>query len=1063
MYSVSVCSVCSVVKKEQRNRRTQMNAIEILRHFDIELERQYFNSSGEEMFALCPYHEEKTPSFSLNVEKGVFYCFGCGESGNIYHLVEHLTGLPYSEVRKAVFSDGIPEFHLKPLPKSELKILCDVEVDALTLYSQVAHRLLRGYHCTNPNDLAVTVYQDYLEQRGVSMKAAEHFQLGANRYSYLSYGKSPKHQLWVWEMMNKDLQDSNLVSAFENMNLINRRRSDYWFKPAILIPYQYQGEVYWMNARHIPPYDEEVKYMGMKGIKHVHLFNEDALSEFDEVFVVEGEMNAVLMWDRGCKNVVSFGSKRSLTEAMIERLWGKHVIYYEDKDKNDLAFSHRAEMLAKIQRIAKSVAFFEMEDGEDPASFLRDHSWHDFENEVIPMLQYPYEPTDWQPHEIRPRLDKPTVITLKQAQEKNKELFENLSVNLPAYSGQVILCNMAVGTIKTTSAINGINVAHVPSLVAIGQHNLANDYESQLQVPSVLHLYGRAHPAVGCDFHRVAMKLCGAGYSYYFKKNYCCGVCKKAKDCKHFNQQEQARLAHTLLVTHAHTQLFDFLTNPYYSNDIRRFVIMDELPELTREVAFSFNDIHNNINILSVLLGKIKMGMSLVDVSIDVVDAFYAQFAKLKDSLLRGEDFCCVDWRISRRDLKGILKAIKPNENADILPRLMLSELAYAVNNQLRLEYTLKSGVPVLRYTWRPKFSSQATIVFLSATTTKDYLAKQLGREVNVVIGEQYYVQRKNLHVAQLVNLSGSRTRIANVTSGNPMSDGDEEFRKNLSLFLQMVFKKHVNQRILIVTSLGCKDNRVIKEQVIDTFQSYALEANRHLVAVSARDLEKDIEFLKMDVPVIHYGMLGTNLFANFDVCIELNAHYYNPSAIIEGIKTEFGIELDTSRFKKYVSVFQTLDQEYMVSRWGYFDPKYPDYTDMVDLFLDNNQRADMVQAEGRILRGDDVQKWIYRLHNVNIPPYPNAVHRSWITFLKAEFGYVNPKAVKGNVRKALEWIEKNASTREFTVVELTEALGGYRHLWIKTLNRLQDLGFVEVVFDGNGRGNPSRWKSCHE
>jgi len=98
-------------------------------------------------------------------------------------------------------------------------------------------------------------------------------------------------------------------------------------------------------------------------------------------------------------------------------------------------------------------------------------------------------------------------------------------------------------------------------------------------------------------------------------------------------------------------------------------------------------------------------------------------------------------------------------------------------------------------------------------------------------------------------------------------------------------------------------------------------------------------------------------------------------------------------------------------------------------------------------------------LHNVNIPPYPNAVYRSWATFLKKEFGYLNPKAIKGNTKKALAWIEENASDRVFTVVELTERLGGYRHLWKKTLHRLSELGAIEQVNKGNGRGNPSTWK----
>jgi hypothetical protein len=214
-----------------------------------------------------------------------------------------------------------------------------------------------------------------------------------------------------------------------------------------------------------------------------------------------------------------------------------------------------------------------------------------------------------------------------------------------------------------------------------------------------------------------------------------------------------------------------------------------------------------------------------------------------------------------------------------------------------------------------------------------------------------------------------------------------------------------------------------------------------------------------MDVPVLHHGMLGTNIFSDIEVLIVLNAHYYNPYAIIAGVKTQFGIELNLRCFRKRQATFKTLNEEYTVSRWGYFDKEQPDNTEIVEPFLENNQRADMIQAEGRILRGEDAPRWIYRLHNVNITPYPTAVYRSWTTFLKKEFGYVNPKTIKGNVRKALEWIERNANDREFTAVELTEALWGYRHLWIKSLNRLSELGFIELSEVSRGQHDANKWK----
>jgi len=1048
----------------EKGRVSSMNAIEILRTFAIELENECFNSAGDELMALCPFHKERNRSFFLNIDKGLFYCFGCGESGNIYHLVEHLTSLSYDEIRKAIGDDEIPKFTPKDLPKRELKTLSDAEIDALTLYAQTSHRLLKGEACVDPTVDYVTVYTNYLEkERGISKESQEYFMLGANRFSYQNLNRSRRDQVWFHEALDMDLRKigrdgEKNTEILKSLFLINRRGSDYWFRPAILIPYQSQGEVYWINARHIPPYDDEIKYMGMRGIKRCHLFNEDALNDFDEVFCVEGEFNAILMWDRGCKNVVSFGSKHSLTDELIERLWGKHVIYYEDTDKNDPEHRNRTQVLAKIQRVAKSVVYFEMNEDEDPADFLRNHSWSEFEEQVIPEFHYPAESTEWQPHEVRPRLDKPIVISLKDAQEKNLQLFENLSANLPAYSGQIILCNMDVGTIKTTSAIDGINRAQVPTLVGIGQHNLANEYETRLKVKSLLHLYGRTHPEVDCDYVGLAMKLCNAGYSYYFKRNYCGVLCKKAKDCIHYNQQEQAKGVHTLLVTHAHLQLFDFLTNPYYDNDARRFVIVDEVPELVREIAFTKQDIENNIDILSVLKGQLSMGQSLSAVDKNCIDTYLKVFEQMQKAISNKEDYHAQAGKLLQREIKAILKAVKPNMNQKPLPRFLLTEMAYAVNNSLRFEYTEKQDIPILRYTWRPKFSPQATVVFLSATTTKEYLENQLGLKVNAVVGEQYYVKRENLHVAQLVNLSGSRTRLMRAIDDEMKSD--KEYLKNLRIFLQMVFSKHQNHRILIVTSLGCFKDGAIKDKIISALKPIAKKANRRLVAVSTRDLERDIEFLSRDIPVIHYGMLGTNIFADFPVCIELNAHYYNPNAIIEGIKTEFSLELNQKHFKKHQDKFLTLEQEYNISRWGYFDPKHPEYTEMVETFLENNQRADMIQAEGRILRGEDVPKWIYRLHNVNITPYPNAVYKSWVTFLRSEFSYVNPKAVKGNVRKALEWIEQNAPDREFTVIELTETLGGYKHLWEYALNRLLVLGIIEKITEGGrGRGNAATWK----
>ena len=102
-------------------------------------------------------------------------------------------------------------------------------------------------------------------------------------------------------------------------------------------------------------------------------------------------------------------------------------------------------------------------------------------------------------------------------------------------------------------------------------------------------------------------------------------------------------------------------------------------------------------------------------------------------------------------------------------------------------------------------------------------MENQLGREVNAVIGEQFYVQRENLRVAQLVNLSGSRTRLVN--SINNEIESGKEFMQNLKTCLQMIFKKHREHRIVILTSLGCFEDGAIKDQNISALQPIAQKA----------------------------------------------------------------------------------------------------------------------------------------------------------------------------------------------------------------------------------------------
>ena len=62
---------------------------------------------GRNYFGLCPFHEEKTPSFSVNPDNGVWFCWGCGEKGNIYHLIERMESVKFPEAVEIAKGYGI--------------------------------------------------------------------------------------------------------------------------------------------------------------------------------------------------------------------------------------------------------------------------------------------------------------------------------------------------------------------------------------------------------------------------------------------------------------------------------------------------------------------------------------------------------------------------------------------------------------------------------------------------------------------------------------------------------------------------------------------------------------------------------------------------------------------------------------------------------------------------------------------------------------------------------------------------------------------------------------------
>jgi len=1065
--------------------------MEILRMFGIQLQNERIQN--DELIACCPFHTERTASFFLNIPGGYFHCFGCGEKGYITELVEHLTNLTIDQIKDAL-KGKIPEGVKVKVPvKKEPKYMTDKEIDLLTWYMTGLNILLLDkFKMGDPSKRPdVSVFRDYIiNDRGISEAAIEHFKLGASVHALINDGKPRKDQFWYWQQFAVEATEHlghyhhEVVDTLKELNLINARNNDYWFRPAIIIPYMYGGQVYWAEARTLPQYVDPqmpIRYMGMKGIVRECFWNEDALDNYDEIYVVEGAINGLSLWCHGIENAISFGSKNQLTDELIWRLWGKRVILYMDADKNDADNKVRSETIAKIQEIAASVSYLDLLIGEDINDAHRQTSHDIFMTEILGRTVEVVDPDNWLPHEVRERQDKENVISLAEAQRKNHELMTNIGSNLKYYIGSKVLNNMPVGTGKTTATIAGMNVAprRVPKLVALGQHNLATEYIERLDTDSIVHLYGRTHKVVDCLFKDDAEILCSKGYSVYFKLHYCLGKCSKADVCIHLENARKAKFAEVLITMHSHVELMDFLMNDYYGNNLRQMVVIDEAPKLVKDIYFSKRDIYDNLCRFRNLTAKLK-GKGLLFVEhVDKAEAL-VQVLEGMDKVVneREEYIASLDTPnlpiFNRHFVNSINRIVRVDLSASRIPRFILNELTYALNKKLRLRY---DGInDALFYTWRPIFSRRACTIFLSATTSQAYLENQLDDEIDVVLGEQFYVQRENLRVVQLMNLSGSRQRLMNTTK-EKMSSGDAVYRENLRLTLRLLLKKYPEHKIVIATSLGGKtelnanktDEKPLtraerKENVMQMLRAHPERSDRWIASdtgVNHETIRKYRIELESGGEIRHLNILIGKDGKKYP---RGTSHQEPASSAAQGKATaqtppEYTGDYGWAKVR-LIEMLQDVAVECGKMLVPVTDENYPDLTREVNLYIQNNSEADMEQLEGRILRGEDTFKLIFRLHNVNISPYPDEVYKSWQMMFKGEFGYVKPKELKGKAKQTYEWLIENASGREFTVKELVDALGGYRQSHQRMLKQLEAIGYVKETEKGQqGRGNTSTWK----
>ncbi len=323
---------------------------------------------GKEFVGLSPFSTEKTPSFTINDEKGFYHCFSSGEHGNIFDFLVKVEKLNFGDaVRKLAAKAGMPVFKFT-------KENIEVE-NKRKKYDEILTIALQNYQ---KNFFENQFVKKYALDRGLTEEILSIFKIG---YS----GEYGLNVSLFSNFNQKELIESGVFFHDEKNNkLIDR------FKNRLIFPiFDYNNKVIGFGGRALGQ-NYLAKYINSPETeffkKGFNLYNlNNAKSENKQsgiIFVVEGYMDAISLYQAGFKNVVAtLGT--AMTESHLNLVWryfNDPVVCFDGDRSGQNAAQKISEKLIAFMKPGYSLSFLILPNGFDPDSFIRKNGKNNFES-----------------------------------------------------------------------------------------------------------------------------------------------------------------------------------------------------------------------------------------------------------------------------------------------------------------------------------------------------------------------------------------------------------------------------------------------------------------------------------------------------------------------------------------------------------------------------------------------------------------------------------------------------------------------------------------------------------
>ena len=327
---------------------------------------------GMNLLGMCPFHNEKTPSFMVSPAKGIFKCFGCGKGGNSVHFIMGHEQISYYEALKFLAKKYNIEVQERELSPEEMAVRNDRESMLLVNDYAQKHFSHTLFHHIDGKSIGLS----YFRERGFREDIIQKFQLG-----YSLDQRDAFTQAAMKAGYNKEyLVKTGLTFEGDNHYLADRFRGRVMFPVHTL-----SGKVVAFGGRVLKKDDKTAKYVNSPESEIYHKSNElygiyfakQAIVKQDRCFLVEGYTDVISMHQSGIENVVA-SSGTSLTPGQIRLIhrFTENVTVIYDGDAAGIKASIRGIDLLLEEGLNIKVLL--LPDGEDPDSFARKHNSTDF-------------------------------------------------------------------------------------------------------------------------------------------------------------------------------------------------------------------------------------------------------------------------------------------------------------------------------------------------------------------------------------------------------------------------------------------------------------------------------------------------------------------------------------------------------------------------------------------------------------------------------------------------------------------------------------------------------------